>query len=130
MSDPDLIARSYYEDMLICNMPEEFRHDFYTDHALVGFGAAFHRDAPARAFKLFADHFATPGTEGWTWVSDEFMRTCDIVFTGLTPRVLVDVPKTNLPYAEADNRMWKQPQHQGERARMRELMLAVREENQ
>lgn len=127
VSDPDAIVRAYYEDMLVCNMPQEFRHNFYTDHALVGFGAAFHRDAPNRAFSKFIDHYALPGTDLWAMLSEEFMRTCDVIFTGLTPRILVDVPKENLPYAEDDNRMWKQPTHQGERARMRELMLAVRE---
>lgn len=129
---------------VICNMPQEFRHDFYTDHALVGFGAAFHRDVPARAFsQLWIQMAKTRGfavPEGRIWeralelANDPsywpqfFHRTCDIPFTGLSPRVLVEIPKENLPWAEADNRMWKQSDHQGERARMRELMLAARKE--
>lgn len=110
---------------VVCNMPQEFRHDFYRDHALVGFGAAFHRDAPARAFDRWYASPKTPGANGeWGLIS----RTCDIIFTGLTQRILVDITKTNLPYAEDDNRMWKQPEHQGERAAMRELMLQVKKE--
>jgi hypothetical protein len=116
---------------LVCNMPQQFRHDFYQEHALVGLGACFHRDLPDRAFRRWMDWrsyiaewpppFALLG-------GDWFGRTCDIVFTALTPRVLVDVPYENLPWASAPNRMWMQKKtHQKERARMLELVLKVRE---
>lgn len=153
VSDPEAIVDAWTDEYglrnrlgdapvgahVVCNMPQEFRHDFYTDHALVGFGAAFHRDAPERAFNrwlMWSGHRIL-GTIPDLGPSDEahrdfltphFLRTCDVIFTGLTPRVLVDVPKENLPYAEDDNRMWKQPEHQGERAATRELMLQVRKE--
>ncbi len=96
-------------DSVVCNMPQEFRHDFYKDHALVGFGAAFWRDAPARAFVPF---FEKPPVDDW------FLRTCDIAFTARTPCTLVDVPRTNLEYAYGDDRMWRQPEHVLERAKM------------
>ena len=135
VSDPQAIVDAWSEEYdrrnrsgeapvgahVVCNMPQEFRHDFYTDHALVGFGAAFHRDAPARAFQRMKDGGGFMDTEMAN-------RTCDIVFTGLSPRILVDVPKENLPWAEAGDRMWKQPEHQGERAHVRQRMLQVREE--
>ena len=115
--DPQAIVRGWnrYESMdhVVCNMPQEFRHSFYEDHALVGFGACFHRDAPRRAF------------ERMPW-PEHFVRTCDIVFTSLTPRVLVDVPKRNLPWANDDNRMWMQPKHQAERSRMLDLCKEAR----
>jgi hypothetical protein len=102
-------------------MPPEFRHDFYTDHALVGFGAVFHRDAPARAFEKFYA-VSPPGTEGkngeWGLIRD----TCDIVFTALTPRVLVDVPVENLPWAYHWDRMYRQPELLAERVRMLDLV--------
>lgn len=112
---------------VVCNMPPEFRHDFYTEHALVGFGACFHRDAPARAFERW---YATspPGTEGKNGEWGLFKRTCDIVFTALTPRVLVDVPKTNLPWADDETRMYRQPTHQAERAAMLELVCEIGKE--
>jgi hypothetical protein len=103
---------------VVCNMPSEFRHDFYRDHSLVGFGAVFHRDAP---FKAFSRRL---------WVGEDipwFHRTCDIVFTALTPRVLVDVPKTNLWWAEDSTRMYRQPQHAEERTKMLELVRQVRD---
>lgn len=110
-------------DYVVCNMPQEFRHDFYQEHALVGFGAVFHRDAPRRAFERFAkwqalhsDLSEQVGPEA----DRRFHNTCDIVFTGLTPRILVDVPKTNLPWATDAGRMYLQPDHGPERARMLE----------
>lgn len=115
-----------FHETVICNMPQEFRHSFYDDHALVGFGAAFHRDQPQRAFDLFQEHnygitFALTSPTEPSW----FHRTCDIVFTSLMPRVLVDVPKENLPWADDPGRMWKQPEHQAERARMLDLVKEV-----
>lgn len=95
-------------DLVVCNMPQEFRHDGYVDHALVGFGAAFHRDVPERAFA----RLATQEEREW------FHRTCDIPFTYFSPRVIVDVPRTNLDCAYADDRMYRQPEHVGERQRM------------
>ena len=61
-----------------------------------------------------------------------FNRTCDIVFTGLTQRVLVDYPVRNLPYAHALNRMWKQTDHVGERTLMLQVVkdLAATQEHQ
>lgn len=110
-------------DYVTCNMPQEFRHGFYHDHALVGFGAAFHRDAPARAFKRFAkwqalhsDVSEQVGPEA----DRRFYDTCDIVFTGLTTKMLVDVPKRNLPWATDPGRMYRQPQHQPDRSKMLE----------
>lgn len=100
-------------DLVVCNMPPEFRHDFYADHALVGFGAVFHRDSPARAFSKWNAYYRIQidGTPA-------FNRACDVIFTALTPRALVDVPKTNMAYASALNRMWRQSSHVGERTRI------------
>jgi hypothetical protein len=135
VSDPTLIVDAYldYEPpeygndpriAVACNMPQEFRHDFYAEHALVGFGAAFHRDAPKRAFDRWYAAEKEPGLNGeWGLIS----RTCDIIFTALTPRILVDVPKENLSWAYTDDRMWRQPEHQAERAHMLELVTKIKE---
>lgn len=104
---------------LVCNMPANFRHAFYKQHALVGFGACFHRDSPEEAFLRYKA-FEPEGT------TDFFLRTCDIVFTALTPYSMVDVPYEDMPWASADNRMWRQPTHREERGRMLELALTVR----
>ena len=134
VSDPGALEEEWWrqaggaQDMewpgVVANMPQEFRHDGYTDSCLVGFGACFHRDAPQRAFDAFGaangNLFEFTDTPVWR-------RTCDVVFTTLTPRVLVDVPKTNLPWAEDASRMYRQPEHVGERARMLEVARRVRD---
>jgi len=108
---------------LVVNMPANFRHAFYQEHALVGFGSCFHRDLPRKAFTRFFG-----GDDESLWRSDQdFLPRCDLVFTGLTPRTLVDVPYEDLPWASADNRMWKRPSHLEEGRRMLERMLAVRD---
>ncbi len=124
-SDVMSIGRFIQNSPVVCNMPQEFRHDFYRDHALVGFGAVFHRDAPQMAFRRFFE--GIPRTDSLPVHPHKFQRCCDIAFTALTPRVLVDVPKRNLPWADAPNRMWKQPTHQGERAEFLKQVLAVRD---
>jgi hypothetical protein len=108
-------------DGLVANMPQEFRHDGYTDSCLVGFGACFHRDAPGKAFEKYN------ASGRWGEPREMYLRTCDVVFTTLTPRVLVDVPKENLPYATDASRMYRQPDHVGERTRMLELARKVRD---
>lgn len=142
VSDPQKIVNYYIDETeiagecVVCNMPREFRHDFYEHHALVGFGAAFHREAPERAFRLFFGEDTWPNMgPNWAAVSgpgdgvlrEHFNRTCDIVFTGLTPMVLVDVPKENLPHAYDDTRMWRQSTHQEERKTMLDLVLKIKE---
>jgi hypothetical protein len=112
-----------FVDHVVCNMPAAFRaRHFYDEHSLVGFGAAFHREAPAEAFQYAQAIYDLMHNE-----PDWFNRTCDIIFTALTPRVLVDVPYEDLPWASADNRMWKQPDHQASREKMLDLVLGVRD---
>ncbi len=127
----------FSSDALVSNMPAAFRgQPLYAsgECALVGFGAAFHRDAPKRAFEkagLVSEGYIDtnsaidigPGS------ADFFRRECDVVFTGLTPRVYVDVEYRDLPWAHAENRLWKQPEHVSERMRMLELVRKVRDAN-
>lgn len=116
---------------VVCNMPPEFRHDFYTDHALVGFGACFHRGAPRRAFERFFASYPAMGGAGLQTPAylrgTQFSRTCDVVFTTLTPRVLVDVQITHREMATGPDRMYRQPDHVGERSRMLDLARQVRD---
>lgn len=126
----DWTSEDYKENVAVCNMPAEFR-PHYPDSALVGFGAVFHRDAPDRAFeRFFAKPFkALPGLPGvFTYRTDDlFNRRADNVFTVLTPRVLVDIPKQDREMASAPNRMWKHPGHEAEKQRMIELARKVRD---
>ena len=109
---------------VIANMPARFR-EHYSDSCLVGFGAMFERDLPARAFGKFTLGY---GIDRMLSAVDVFFqRTCDVVFTTLTPRLLVDVPYTDREFASDPDRMWKQPSHFLERRQMLELARQVRD---
>ena len=153
VSDPRAIVHAWLiaasrsgmsQTTVVCNMPQEFRHSFYEEHALVGFGAVFHRDTPQRVFaKIGFDGKTAPfiddddwsdltirvgGVEVASFPDAAFVRrTCDIPVTALTETAFVDIPKENLPYAYGDDRMWRQPQHQAERSYMLEQVLKIKE---
>mgnify|MGYP000974016618 CR=1 FL=1 len=103
----------------VVNMPARFRHEFYVDHSLVGFGAVFPRELPELAFSRFLSHA--------TLEAGVFDRTCDIVFTALTPCVRVDEPYTDREFASDPDRMWKQPTHFAERLRVLGTVRDVRD---
>lgn len=116
----DTLLAAYEPGKVTANMPARFRHDFYRDSCLVGFGALFDRDLPEQAFdRFFARHRDEDGPR--------FYRECDLIFTGLTDRVLVDIGHTDMPYANDPDRLWKQPEHVAERTRMLELVREVRD---
>ena len=108
-------------EYVICNMPQEFR-EHYPDSSLVGFGACFHRDAPERAFQRFFDYHS-----GMKRNDPLFLRESCRVFTVLTPRVLVDIDKQDLPYASDGTRLWRQPGHLNFRDRALTLAREVRD---
>ena len=92
-------------DHLVANMPLEFR-PHYPDSCMVGFGGAFHRDVPERAFsRFFAYHHNMSRTDPL------FLRESCRIVTTLATRVLVDVLKTDMPYASDPNRLWKDKDH-------------------
>lgn len=108
-------------DGVVCNLPSEFR-PHYPDSAMVGFGAAFHRDAPERAFARFLGHH-----RNMRRTDTVFQRESCRIFTTLTPRILVDVPKTDMPYASDPNRLWKDSKHVWYRGEALRLAREVRD---
>jgi len=111
----------HLKEHLVANMPQEFR-PHYPDSAMVGFGAAFHRDLPERAFQRFFAHHT-----GMTRDDPLFLRESCRIFTTLTPRVLVDIEKTDMPYASDPSRLWKQPDHLHYRERALTMAREVRD---
>src|SRR5687767_9179705 len=115
VEDPMAIVAAHEPGHVVCNMPSEFRHDFYAEHALIGFGAVCEPWLPFRLFNRFVN-----GVEA-------LHRDCDIVFTALTPRILVDVPVRNLSWATGPDRLYRQEGHVAKRAEILRLALAVRD---
>lgn len=123
--------------LIVANMPAS-RWPDYPDSCLVGWGAVFHREAPWRAFKEYARHhdLLWEAMGGWSempsrlesiHMSAEFRRTCDVVFTTLSPHIKLDLGFAHLPWAEGPDRMFKQPSHKSERDRMLALAREVRD---
>lgn len=134
VSDPHALVETWQQHAhhghhAVVNMPEPWNSNpFYEQHALVGFGAVFHRDAPARAFRRAIVRGGYPPGEHadlMHMVNPSFLRTCDIVFTYLTPTFRVQVPHESLPFAYHDDRMWRHPNHQEERQRMLDLCARI-----
>jgi len=114
----DALLRAYEPGKVVCNIPQRFRTR-YKDSGMVGFGAIFDRGLPERAFVEMIWPILADG--------DVFKRTCDLVFTMLTPMVQVDLPYVELAYGKDATRMWRQPGHFEERDQMRKLCRQVRD---
>jgi hypothetical protein len=130
---------AYEPGKVVCNIPQRFRQR-YRDSGMVGFGAIFDRDLPRQAFNRFysAQRAFEDVGQSKTWmfsVADHLEpvseatihRTCDLVFTMLTPMTQVDLPYVELAYGKDETRMWRQPGHFDERDRMRKLCREVRD---
>ncbi len=109
MLPPESVAAllaAYEPGRIVANMPARFRRR-YTDSCLVGFGAVFDRDLPARAFDRFK-------RAGRAWA---YRDRPDVIFTALTPFTLLDVPVEILPYAYGPDRAFRQRTHVVDRHR-------------
>lgn len=137
---PGLLAR-YRPGEIVANMPES-RWPDYPDSCLVGWGAVFDRELPARAFERAGfDPRVSPYPDGdwerytitvagrsWTWPSAAaFRRDCDVVFTTLTPQEKVDLGFSHLPWAETPGRLFKEPGHKAARDAMLQAARAARD---
>ena len=78
--------------------------------------AAFHRFQAERIYHAPAHAYGVGAAR----------RTPDVIFTTLTPRILVDVPYADREFASDPDRMWRQEGHVAERKRALDLALAVR----
>lgn len=122
VSDPAAIFNAYEgQGTIACNMPQEFRHDGYTDSALVGFGAVMNRLDALSALGRFVLPYVGELDQEW------FFRICDVPVTVLLQRTLVNVGHINLPWAAGSDRMYRQEDHVGERLRALELAREVRD---
>ena len=124
------IIAAYEPGRLVANMPRA-RWEGYSDSALIGWGAVFDRDLPHRAFSEYARAlFVESIVHLEHHAAEEFFITCDVVFSALTPRTIVDFPFAHLPWAEGPNRMFtSRPTHNEERQRTLERCREIRGED-
>lgn len=127
----DALLAAYEPGVVTANM-SAWHQQHTLDSALVGFGSVFDRDLPAQAFARFfagvrneslgmSAMFAEPGHA----YQQLFHRTCDVVFTALTPRKAIDVPYRYLPCASDADRMSRQEGFAVERERVLDLARRI-----
>lgn len=104
---------------ILCNMPSD--HGEYTDSALIGWGSLFGRDLPVKAFAKYSE-FYSPLEDNYI-----FTRTCDVIFTTLTPFTRVDLGHQSFDYAYGPDRMYNQSNHNEERQMILEKARYVRD---
>lgn len=110
--DSAAVIAAYEPGRVTCNMPAWKRYEYPDGIALVGWGAVFDRSAVELLFR---------------WERDEvFRRECDRVFTGMNQLKLIDVPFTNLPYAEGKDRMGAERRHGDDLREIRRRISAAR----
>lgn len=111
--DVERVIAAYEPGRLVANMPRS-RWDDYPDSTLVGWGAVFDRGLPGIAFWKYETYNLFQGSV------DAFRRDCDLVFSALTPRTVIDADFEHLPWAETQGRLFKQAGH----AKLRATLLA------
>lgn len=103
---------------VVANMPQSRWVDYH-DSTMVGWGAVFEPHLAAAAFSRWE-------AAGHSVTDDRFLRCCDVVFSALTPRTVVDLGFSHAPFAHAPERMHKQPGHKAERDEVLRLARRVR----
>src|SRR5262249_33023831 len=107
---------------IVSNMPEDHGkgQGYYSDHCLVGWGAIFSRHLPEEAFSLYREH-------GYSTEDECFYRTCDVVFTALTPYVRVHYGHESFNFAYGPDRMYQHPAHNEERLMVLNRCRSIKE---
>jgi hypothetical protein len=128
----DAILAHYEPGRLVANMDKARWGPGwgYPDSTLVGWGAVFDRELPDIAFTRFGLYSHRNGAIAWGtngMSTALFDRTCDVIFSALTPRTIIDVGYRHLPWAEGPGRMWTSgPNHSKERDAMLDLCRQIR----
>lgn len=117
--DAAAIAAKRQPGKIVCNMPAAHQANYVGEvDRLMGFGSVFER---SRIIPTFGKYFRF-------FPPDELLlREPGRLFTGLNECEVVDLGVEHLPWADAPNRLWRQPEHTKTRDEMRERVLRVRE---
>jgi hypothetical protein len=98
LTDVGPIIDSYESGVIVNAMTPEHAAHYRGSQTLIGFGAIF-------------DKLLLTSLYGWDWQDELNRRTCDRIFTALNKHKSIFPRITHMPYATADNRMYRQPQH-------------------
>jgi hypothetical protein len=121
LEDFDALLAEYVSGSITANMPADHAAGGtdYSDSALIGWGSLFARHLPFAAFERYAVKYPID--------DDVFHRTCDVVFSVLTPHKRCDIGFEHLPHAYADNKMYRQSGNYQERLEVLRRARRVRD---
>lgn len=105
VTDASAIVTAWEPGKIVCNMPAEFRPGYENQpDKLMGFGSCFELSLIRPTFDRYFRHFP---------IDPVLLREPNRIFTGLNQDrlKLVDVPKLDLPWATAPNRLYRHPDH-------------------
>ena len=104
VSEPSAVVTAWKPGGIVCNVPQEYRKNYATaPDTLMGFGSVLEVRLILRTLKKYFD----------AGFKDDkiFLREPGRLLTILNPVEMVDVPITHLPWAHAENRLFRQPDH-------------------
>lgn len=105
--DAERIVAAAEPGRLVANMPQSRWAD-YPDSTMVGWGAVFNPVLALEAIRAWE-------VCGHSVSDDRFNRCCDVIVSALSPRTVIDIGFSHLPFAHDPDRMHKQPGHKRER---------------
>lgn len=130
ITDPAAIFAAREPGVIVCNMPEAHRCKHIGDvDSLMGFGSVFQRDMICETLDRYFQPMKTiSGRYLQRFFDDEvFRREIPRIFTMLNRTKWVDIPKRDMPWATAPNRMYHQPEHAKTREEARRRCRLIRE---
>lgn len=120
IANPHQVVDQWEPGKIVCNMTPAHQANYIdAPDRLMGFGSCFETKLISPTFDRYLQRFPVDIT---------LMREPGRLFTGLNPTKVVDVPFESLPYATAENRLYKQPDHTKHRDIMRERVISMKAE--
>lgn len=104
------ILSEYEGNGLMINVPAD------EERPWLAWGALFPREMPANFFRFYLEQHP---------LDEQFKRWCDVIFGELCFPKRVDLGHEDLPWATADNRMYKMADHYTSQAEVRERCLSL-----
>lgn len=121
LTDPAAIAAERESGVIVCNMPEAHRskHAGAVD-SLMGFGSVFQRALIEETLCRYGAQFSV--------LDNILLRETPRILTMLNKTKWIDIPKRDMEWATAPNRMYHQPEHASSRDEARRRCRVVLEQ--
>lgn len=121
VTEPAAIIAQWEPGKIVCNIPDaHWAHYRDAPDVLMGFGSCFEQSLILETFLRYVEHFP---------MDEVLKREPGRIFTALNRQRIkrVNVPVTNLPWADAPNRLYRQQDHIAMRDEVRRRCAVVLE---